>query len=105
MGYFDRLFMWMAAYSHEQFYSKNTCCTPCSWPSGFFCRQLKLDEVQVREQEALRVQLQQEQELLSAYQSKQAMQLKAQHEREEKDLQEKVSVRRALLEDKVSVHP
>ena len=29
------------------------------------------------------------------------MQLRAQHEREEKDLQDKVSVRRALLEEKV----
>lgn len=67
-----------------------------------FATQLKLDEDQVREQENLRVKLQQEQELLSAYQSKQTMQLRAQHEREEKDLQEKVSVRRALLEEKVS---
>lgn len=66
-----------------------------------FATQLKLDENQVREQENLRVKLQQEQELLSAYQSKQTMQLRAQHEREEKDLQDKVSVRRALLEEKV----
>lgn len=62
---------------------------------------MKLDENQVREQESLRVKLQQEQELLSAYQSKQTMQLRAQHEREEADLQDKVSVRRALLEEKV----
>ncbi|XP_078362933.1 serine/threonine-protein kinase TAO1-like isoform X1 [Oculina patagonica] len=62
---------------------------------------LKLDENQVREQEALRIKLQQEQELLSAYQSKQTMQLRAQHEREEADLQDKVSVRRALLEEKM----
>ena len=39
--------------------------------------------------------------MLMAYQSKQHNQLLAQHEREEKDLQEKVSVRRALLEEKV----
>lgn len=39
--------------------------------------------------------------MLSAYQSKQSMQLKAQHEREQKELQDKVSVRRALLEEKV----
>jgi len=61
-----------------------------------------LDENQVREQEALRIKLQQEEQLLSAYQSKQTMQLRAQHEREETDLQDKVSVRRALLEEKVS---
>lgn len=63
--------------------------------------QLKLDENQVSEQESLRIKLQKEQEMLSAYQSKQTMQLRAQHEREEKDLQDKVSVRRALLEEKV----
>ena len=63
--------------------------------------QLKLDENQVSEQESLRIKLKQEQEMLSAYQSKQANQLRAQHEREEKDLQDKVSVRRALLEEKV----
>lgn len=62
---------------------------------------LKLDENQVSEQESLRIKLKQEQEMLSAYQSKQANQLRAQHEREEKDLQDKVSVRRALLEEKM----
>lgn len=60
-----------------------------------------MDESQVREQEVLRIKLQQEEQLLSAYQSKQTMQLRAQHEREETDLQDKVSVRRALLEEKV----
>lgn len=39
--------------------------------------------------------------MLMAYQSKQHNQLLAQHEREEKELQEKVSVRRALLEEKM----
>lgn len=63
--------------------------------------QLKLDENQLSEQQALRTKLQQEQEMLSAYQDKQFKQLRAQHEREEKDLQDKVSVRRALLEEKV----
>lgn len=66
-----------------------------------FFWQLKLDEVQLSEQESLRQKLQSEQELLSAYQSKQSSQLKAQHEKEEKELQDKVSVRRALLEQKV----
>lgn len=64
--------------------------------------QLKLDETQLREQEALRQKLQSEQELLSAYQSKQNNQLIAQHEKETNDLTEKVSVRRALLEQKVT---
>lgn len=62
---------------------------------------LKLDENQLSEQQALRTKLQQEQEMLMAYQSKQHNQLLAQHEREEKELQDKVSVRRALLEEKM----
>jgi len=57
----------------------------------------------LREQEALRQKLQSEQELLSAYQSKQNSQLIAQHEKETNDLTEKVSVRRALLEQKVEL--
>lgn len=62
---------------------------------------LRLDENQLSEQQALRTKLQQEQEMLMAYQSKQHNQLLAQHEREEKELQDKVSVRRALLEEKM----
>ena len=49
----------------------------------------------------LRMQLQQELELLNAYQSKIKMQTDAQHERERKDLEQRVSLRRALLEQKV----
>lgn len=47
------------------------------------------------------MQLQQELELLNAYQSKIKMQTDAQHDRERKDLEQRVSLRRALLEQKV----
>lgn len=49
----------------------------------------------------LRMQLQQELELLNAYQSKIKMQTDAQQERERKELEQRVSLRRALLETKV----
>lgn len=64
--------------------------------------QLRLDEEQLKEQESLRSKLQKEQDLLSAYQAKQAEQLMNQHERELRELQDRVSVRRAVLEQKVS---
>lgn len=50
------------------------------------------------------MQLQQELELLNAYQSKIKMQTDAQHDREKKDLEQRVSLRRALLEQKVAIH-
>uniref|UniRef100_A0A8D3AC99 non-specific serine/threonine protein kinase n=1 Tax=Scophthalmus maximus TaxID=52904 RepID=A0A8D3AC99_SCOMX len=62
---------------------------------------LRLDETQEAQCQALRMQLQQELELLNAYQSKIKMQTDAQHEREKKDLEQRVSLRRALLEQKV----
>lgn len=49
----------------------------------------------------MRMQLQQELELLNAYQSKIKMRTDSQHEREKKDLEQRVSLRRALLEQKV----
>ncbi|CAB1349002.1 unnamed protein product, partial [Coregonus sp. 'balchen'] len=52
-------------------------------------------------QAVLRMQLQQELELLNAYQSKIKMQTDAQHDRERKDLEQRVSLRRALLEQKI----
>ncbi|TRY98379.1 hypothetical protein DNTS_021801 [Danionella cerebrum] len=52
-------------------------------------------------QAVLRMQLQQELELLNAYQSKIKMQTDAQHERERKELEQRVSLRRALLEHKI----
>lgn len=65
------------------------------------CLQLRLDEAQEAECQALRLQLQQEMELLNAYQSKIKMQTEAQHERELQKLEQRVSLRRAHLEQKV----
>ncbi|XP_045573383.1 serine/threonine-protein kinase TAO1-B [Salmo salar] len=62
---------------------------------------LRLDEAQEGECQVLRQQLQQELELLNAYQSKIKMQTDAQHDRERKDLEQRVSLRRALLEHKI----
>uniref|UniRef100_A0A665THZ1 non-specific serine/threonine protein kinase n=1 Tax=Echeneis naucrates TaxID=173247 RepID=A0A665THZ1_ECHNA len=49
----------------------------------------------------LRLDETQELELLNAYQSKIKMQTDAQHDREKKDLEQRVSLRRALLEQKI----
>ncbi|XP_075424200.1 serine/threonine-protein kinase TAO3 isoform X2 [Ascaphus truei] len=62
---------------------------------------LRLDEAQEAECQALRQQLQQEMELLNAYQSKIKMQTEAQHEREMQKLEQRVSLRRAHLEQKI----
>ncbi|XP_035291306.1 serine/threonine-protein kinase TAO1 isoform X1 [Anguilla anguilla] len=62
---------------------------------------LRLDEAQEAECQVLKMQLQQELELLNAYQSKIKMQTDAQHERERKELEQRVSLRRALLEQKI----
>ncbi|XP_030632430.1 serine/threonine-protein kinase TAO1 isoform X1 [Chanos chanos] len=62
---------------------------------------LRLDETQEAECQVLRMQLQQELELLNAYQSKIKMQTEAQQERERKELEQRVSLRRALLEQKI----
>lgn len=69
----------------------------------FLCSllQLRLDETQEAEYQVLRMQLQQELELLNAYQSKIKMHTDTQHEREVKDLEQRVSIRRALLEQRV----
>lgn len=66
------------------------------------CAQIRLDESQELEARHLKEQLQQELELLIAFQSKIRMQTEAQRNRERKELEERVSVRRALLEQKVS---
>ncbi len=70
-------------------------------PASLFTQQLRLDETQEDEYRALRMQLQQELELLNAYQSKIKMHTDTQHEREIKDLEQRVSIRRALLEQRV----
>ncbi|TSN39307.1 Serine/threonine-protein kinase TAO1 [Bagarius yarrelli] len=62
---------------------------------------LRLDEAQEAECQVLRMQLQQELELLNAYQSKIKMQLESQQDRERKELEQRVSLRRALLEQKI----
>ncbi|KAL6115963.1 taok1 [Pungitius sinensis] len=62
---------------------------------------LRLDETQEAQCQGLRMQLQKELELLNAYQSKIKMQSDAQHDRERKDLEQRVSIRRALLEQKI----
>uniref|UniRef100_A0A7N8WVF2 non-specific serine/threonine protein kinase n=1 Tax=Mastacembelus armatus TaxID=205130 RepID=A0A7N8WVF2_9TELE len=59
---------------------------------------LRLDEAQEGECQVLRMQLQQELELLNAYQSKIKMQTDAQHDKERRELEQRVSLRRALLE-------
>lgn len=66
-----------------------------------FITQLRLDEAQEGECQVLRMQLQQELELLNAYQSKIKMQTDAQHDKERRELEQRVSLRRALLEQKV----
>ncbi|XP_030064641.1 serine/threonine-protein kinase TAO2 isoform X4 [Microcaecilia unicolor] len=62
---------------------------------------LRLDETQEDEYQVLRMQLQQELELLNAYQSKIKIHTETQHEREIKDLEQRVSIRRALLEQRI----
>ncbi|XP_061605285.1 serine/threonine-protein kinase TAO2 isoform X3 [Phyllopteryx taeniolatus] len=62
---------------------------------------LRLDETQEAEYQVLRMQLQQELELLNAYQSKIKMHTDTQHEREIKELEQRVSIRRALLEQRI----
>lgn len=74
--------------------------TPPSLPSLFFV-QLRLEAEQEAECQALKRQLQQEMELLDAYQSKTKVQAEAQHERDMQKLEQKASLRRAHLEQKV----
>jgi len=62
---------------------------------------LKLDEAQLSEANEQKLRLQQELELLMAYQSKIKIQSENQHQREKKQLEERVSLRRALLEQKM----
>uniref|UniRef100_U5EU25 non-specific serine/threonine protein kinase n=1 Tax=Corethrella appendiculata TaxID=1370023 RepID=U5EU25_9DIPT len=62
---------------------------------------LRLDESQEVEFNQLQDRLQYELEILTAYQSKNRMQAQAQRDRERKELEDRVSVRRALLESKM----
>lgn len=63
---------------------------------------LRLDESQEIEGQQLKDRLQYELEILMAYQSKNRMQAQAQRDRERKELEDRVSVRRSLLENKVN---
>lgn len=62
---------------------------------------IRLDESQEIEARQLRTQLQQELELLIAFQSKIRMQTDAQRAREKRELEDRVSIRRAFLEQKM----
>lgn len=67
----------------------------------FVSVQVKIDEAQLKEQEALRKQLQQEQDLLQTFQEAQDQKLKVQHEREQTALDEKVELSKKELEKEV----
>lgn len=62
---------------------------------------VRLDESQMMECQQLKMQLEHELDMLSAYQSKSKMQAEAQRNRERRELEERVNVRRALLEQKM----
>lgn len=62
---------------------------------------LRLDESQEGECSQLRDRLQYELNILTAYQEKNRLQAQSQRDRERKELEERVNVRRALLESKV----
>ncbi|XP_046455559.1 serine/threonine-protein kinase Tao-like [Daphnia pulex] len=62
---------------------------------------IRLDESQEVEAQVMRDKLQRELEILMAYQSKSKMTAEAQRNRERAELEERVSVRRALLEQKM----
>lgn len=65
--------------------------------------QVKLDETQIAEQEALRKQLQSEQDMLQKFQETQEEKLISQHDREQTALNEKVEASKRELEKNVSV--
>lgn len=65
---------------------------------------LRLDESQEGECSQLRDRLQYELNILTAYQEKNRLQAQSQRDRERKELEERVSVRRALLHSKVKYH-
>lgn len=62
---------------------------------------LRLDESQEGEFSQLRDRLQYELNILTAYQEKNRLQAQAQRDRERKELEDRVNVRRGLLESKV----
>ena len=69
----------------------------CYWT----CLQIRLDESQEGEANQLSDRLHRELEILTAYQSKSRMAADSQRARERRELEERVSVRRALLGQKM----
>lgn len=67
----------------------------------YVMQQIRLDESQEVQCQNLKERLHYELEILMAYQSKNKMQAEAQRNRERKELEDRVSVRKALLEQKV----
>ena len=67
----------------------------------WFISQIRMDESQERETTQLAERLQHELEILTAYQSKSKMSGEQQRSREKRELEERVSVRRTLLEQKM----
>lgn len=65
---------------------------------------LRLDESQLIEGQQLRDRLQYELDILIAYQNKNRLNAQTQRDREVKELYDRVNVRRALLENKVSFY-
>ena len=63
--------------------------------------QIRMDESQEREATSLAERLQHELEILTAYQSKSKMAGESQRSRERQELEERVNVRRTLLEQKM----
>ena len=63
---------------------------------------VRLDELQVKELEALRSQLKQEEDVLTTYQTKQSKHLQSHIEREMSELENRVTLRKELLEHRVS---
>ena len=67
----------------------------------FYILQIRLDESQEVEARQLKDQLQQELELLIAFQSKIKMQSEAQRNREKRELDERIQARKQMLKRKV----
>lgn len=70
---------------------------------NFKILQGKLSDDQEKERTQLKAELEQEMEMLLAYQSKVKKMTDAHHEKETKDLKEKIALQHALVEQKVSL--
>ena len=98
--------MWSTLCPRLHFYFMNSqypighLCTLCIL--CILCIQVKIDVAQLKEQETLRMQLQQEQDLLQTFQEAQDEKLRVQHERERAALQEKVELSKRELDKEVS---